>query len=90
MEREGSYGKCVWRQLMIISDARLVLVEMVPALLHGWNVSRVTVQDGDAWKGYSEASIVAFKLASDDRAKPSNMTLSATLVAKLATMGVTL
>ena len=55
-----------WKHLMAISDGRLVLFEMEPAIIAGWNCKRTTVQSGDDWDGMSAASIVAFKQQSGD------------------------
>lgn len=55
-----------WKHLMAISDGKLVLFEMVPAILAGWNCERTTVQGADAWGSMTAASIVAFKEQSGD------------------------
>ena len=51
-----------WRHYMVVTDGRVAIVEMVPALLAGWNVRCVTVQGPEAWDG-TEAEIVAWKTA---------------------------
>lgn len=55
-----------WKHLMAISDGKLVLFEMVPAILAGWNCARTTVQGAEAWNSMNAASIVAFKERSGD------------------------
>lgn len=54
-----------WRQYLVVTDRRVAVVEMVPALWGGWNFQRVTIQDGDAWT-MSREHIVAWKMAHDD------------------------
>ena len=56
-----------WKHLMAISDGRLVLFEMVPAILAGWNCERTTVQGDNEWGGMGAASILAFKQQSGDK-----------------------
>ena len=63
--REDPKGR--WKHLMAISDGKLVLFEMEPALLVGWNCKRTTVQGSDDWGGMSAAGIVAFKQSSGDK-----------------------
>lgn len=58
--------KGYWKHLMAISDGRLVLFEMEPAYLVGWNLHRTTVQGAESWEDMSAASIVAFKQSSGD------------------------
>lgn len=63
--REGAYGGCAWRQLFVITDRRVAIVEMTPALLGGWCLGRVTIQGADDWS-MDESAIVAWKMAGDD------------------------
>ncbi len=51
-----------WRQYMVITDERCVIVEMLPALFGGWKVHRVTVQGSEDWPRYKRDAIVAFRL----------------------------
>ena len=46
--REGMLGKNPWRQYLIVTDGCVVVVEMKPALIAGWNFQRKDRQDGDA------------------------------------------
>jgi hypothetical protein len=69
--REGSAKGYCWKQYMVVTDERVAVVEMTPAMF-GWNIGRVTVQSGDDWRGLNAAAIVAWKAQSDDRAKPAN------------------
>lgn len=62
MVAEGSSPRYAWRQYLVITDRRLVIVEMVPALFGGWKFQRVTVQGAEDWPGGRD-SIVAWKLA---------------------------
>lgn len=62
MVAEGT-ARYQWRQYMIITDERCVLVEMLPALLAGWKFHRITVQSGDSWQGCTRDQIVAWKMA---------------------------
>jgi hypothetical protein len=89
MMREGTLNPRAkspdWRQYLVITDRKVVLVEMTPAILFGWNFQRVTVQDGDSW-GMSRDAIVAWKLANDDRSHVVT-DLDPEFRAKLLTMG---
>jgi hypothetical protein len=66
MVREGTIGKHAWKQFMVITDQRVALVEMTPAIL-GWNIGKVTVQSGEDWASMDESAIVAWKLRNDDK-----------------------
>jgi len=55
-----------WRQYAVISDERVVIVHMKPALLGGWRFHRVEVQGKDEWPGMKRDAIVAWKLSADD------------------------
>lgn len=55
-----------WRQYLVISNERVAIVEMVPALLSGWNFQRVSVQGSTDWPGMSRDAIVAWKFRNDD------------------------
>ncbi len=48
--------KHTWRQYLVITDARVACVEMIPAVLAGWKLHRVWVQTEDH-KGYSQSAI---------------------------------
>lgn len=67
--REGSYGRALgnvcWRQYLIVTDERVAIVDMVPAM-YGWNFGKVTVQDGDAWRGQDCDSILDWKRRAGD------------------------
>lgn len=58
---EGKYGTCHWRQYLVVTDERVAVVHMEPALWGGWRFQRVDVQDGDAWRGMTTADIVRYK-----------------------------
>lgn len=62
MVAEGT-ARYQWRQYMVITDERCVVVEMLPALLAGWKYHRVTVQSGESWQGCTRDQIVAWKVA---------------------------
>lgn len=54
-----------WRQYLVITDERVAVVEMEPALLSGWNMTKVWVQGAADWP-LSRDRIVAWKMANDD------------------------
>jgi hypothetical protein len=58
-----------WRQYMVVTDERVAVVHMVPALLSGWNFQRVDIQTGSDWEGMTRDRIVAWKFRHDDRAR---------------------
>ena len=61
---EGATGKHAWKQIVVIQDCKVTILEMVRALLDGWNVHRIVVQQGqDSWSGMSHNEILAWKLA---------------------------
>lgn len=65
--RAGDNGRGYkWLQYMVITDNRVAIVHMRPALLAGWNLDRVDVQGDADWQGRSRDSIVAWKLHNDD------------------------
>jgi hypothetical protein len=55
-----------WRQYMVVSDGRVAIVHMTPAIIAGWNFSRVEKQGSADWPNMSREAIVAWKLANDD------------------------
>ena len=61
---DGTYGRPRWRQFLVITDERVAIVEMTPAL-YGWNIGRVTIQQGEDWPGMSAERIYAWKRAND-------------------------
>lgn len=65
MVAEGSDPRYPWRQYFVITDGRVAIVEMLPALLAGWKFHRVTIQEGDSWPGMSRDQIVRFKMDSN-------------------------
>jgi hypothetical protein len=80
--------KHTWKHLMAISDGRLVLFEMEPAIIAGWNCKRTTIQSGDDWDGMPAASIVAFKQRSGDQLlRPATMGEVEWMKSKLAASG---
>jgi len=65
LKREGKcFGK-VWKQYLVCSNERVVIVEMTPAMF-GWNIERTTVQGATDWEGMTASGIVAWKFANDD------------------------
>jgi len=64
MVSEGTTPGYLWRQYIVITDGRVAIVEMLPALLFGWKFHRVTVQSHDDWGSSTRDSIVAYMLAS--------------------------
>jgi hypothetical protein len=68
MIREGKIGANPWRQYMVISDERVVIIDMLP-MLHGWNFGKCTVQCSEDWPNMKEAKIVDWKHRNDDLAK---------------------
>ena len=70
--REGGGGTTrypKWRQYMVVSDGRVAIVHMKPAMLGGWNFEKVDVQEGDDWPGYSRDQIVDWKTKQDTDGK---------------------
>ena len=61
-KRESKEGtRHPWCELQVISDDRVVIVDMTPALLGGWRYGRTTVQGHDDWQGYTAEQIIASK-----------------------------
>ena len=54
-------ARYVWRNLQLIEDGRVTIIDLRQALLAGWNYDRFSVQDGDAWGDMPAESIVAWK-----------------------------
>jgi hypothetical protein len=47
-----------WRHYSVVTDQRVTLVELVPALFEGWRVDRIEIQEGpDSWGDQSQESI---------------------------------
>lgn len=55
-----------WRQFLVVRDESVAIVDMVPALLGGWKLGRVTRQGSDDWPRMSRTAIVTWKLETDD------------------------
>ncbi len=55
-----------WRQYFVISDERVAIVHMQPALLGGWRFQRVEVQGKDDWLGMKRDAIVEYRFRADD------------------------
>lgn len=55
-----------WRQYLVITDGRVAIVSMSPALLGGWRFVGVDIQSCADWSGMTAAAITAWKLANDD------------------------
>ncbi len=55
-----------WRQYFVVSDARVAIVHMTPALFGGWRLDRVNVQGSEDWPNMSRDLIVAWKFRADD------------------------
>lgn len=68
LERESADPRYPWRQYLVVTDRRVVVVEMTPAMWGGWNIGRVTVQGPDDW-GMERDAIVDWKRRHDDRAR---------------------
>jgi len=64
--REGRLGHNPWRQYFVITNSRVAVVHMVPALWGGWHFDRVDVQDGDSWPNMTADLIVEWKMHNDD------------------------
>lgn len=67
--REGNMrgkGPPDWRQYLVITDGRVAIVEMTPAMWGGWSFKRVTIQDQDEWPNMTRDQIVASKWQWDD------------------------
>lgn len=60
---EGTTPGYRWRQYQVITDGRVVIVELLPALLYGWKFHRVTVQSSEDWPNMTRDQIVAYRLA---------------------------
>lgn len=72
LAREGTDPKYRWLQYMVVTDHRVAVIEMIPALF-GWNLGKVTIQTGkDYWGDMTEAQIVAWKLQTDEYARIVN------------------
>lgn len=71
--REGTEPGYRWRQYLVISDERVAIVHMVPALF-GWNFGMVDIQGASDWPGMARDAIVAWKHTHND-----GRTLDATL-----------
>lgn len=69
MVREDA--KKTWRQYMVITNQRVAIVEMLPAILGGWNFHRETIQGKDDWPNMTRDQIVAYKVThnTDDLTK---------------------
>lgn len=61
MVAESNAPNFSWRQYFVITDQRVAIVEMVPALWGGWKFHRVTVQGETDWP-LTRDQIVAWKL----------------------------
>lgn len=55
-----------WRQFLVVRDESVAIVDMVPALLGGWKLGRVTRQGSADWPRMSRSDIVTWKLETDD------------------------
>lgn len=66
LKREGSMKGYIWCQFMIVTDGRVVIVDMKPAPLGGWHFDRVTVQGASDWPNMTQAQILAWKFNNDD------------------------
>ncbi len=83
LAREGTIGRTPWKQLLLVENERVIVLDLVPALLSGWNVRAISTQD-DAWEGMSEAEILAWKeRAEDSCARPVTESERAFVLAKL-------
>ena len=54
-----------WKQIAVVRDERIDWVELVPALLGGWNVRREWAHTSADWPGMTADRIVAWKRESD-------------------------
>jgi hypothetical protein len=64
MVSEGTTPGYRWRQYSVITDGRVAIVELLPAMLCGWKFHRVTVQSHDDWGDRTRDQIVAYMRAS--------------------------
>lgn len=64
--REGKMGKVHWKEYQVVTDGRVAIVDMDPALLGGWRFKSVTVQGTADWPKMSRDQIVAYKKHNDD------------------------
>lgn len=62
--REAENGR--WRHYSVIRDEGLTLIEMEPALLGGWNVTKITAQGSKEWGGMSANEIKRWILSNRD------------------------
>jgi hypothetical protein len=58
---EGRYGACHWRQYLVVTDERVVVVHMEPTIWGGWRFLRIDVQDGEEWRGMTIDAILRYK-----------------------------
>ena len=82
--REGEDGD--WRQYFVVTDERVAIVHMVPALC-GWNIDRVHVQGSDSWSTMSRDEIVAWRLHHDGGTTLVAGDIGAVFYARLLTVG---
>lgn len=62
--RSSSLGASApWKEVTLIENERVTLINMVPGIITGWNFGRVTVQGADDWPGMSAEQILAWKTA---------------------------
>ena len=61
--REGMLGANGWRQYFVVTDSRVAVVHMVPALWGGWSFERTEVREGeDHWPNMSADLIVEWQM----------------------------
>jgi hypothetical protein len=58
-------SKLKWRQYVIVRDRSVVVIDMRPALLAGWNVHWIARQGAADWMDWDADRIRADKMAND-------------------------
>lgn len=64
MAESSNMRQYPWRQYYVISDRRMVIVEMEQAVLDGWRYKSAKVQGEDCWPGMDRDTIIAYKQTS--------------------------
>lgn len=49
-----------WKQIIVVRDSEVAVVEMRKAPIAGWNFDRVTIQGSDAWGDFDHDQIMAW------------------------------
>lgn len=58
--REGTDPRYLWRQYFVVTDERVAVVHMTPALWGGWKFHWTDIRGADDWGTQSREQIVAY------------------------------